>query len=174
VSQVDLHVYPIAVQFEDLDFGGSVHHPKYLLFCERARCAAMIDRGYSFQQCMKDGSMFVVADAQVRYFRSLKMDEKIFVVTANAGYKKSSLLVYQAIVQTPPKDLRIADVAEFFKIFKGPFQAQIRLVIVNASDGKPKGMSEKVRQTMGLRPEGDETSDPRFGRVQIDSKLHMS
>lgn len=160
-------VYPLVVQFEDLDASGIVHHPNYLRFCERARCQAMADRGYSFRQCMADGTAFVVAEVLMRYVRPATQGEQLYVVSANAGYKRSSIKVFQAIVKEPPPSNVLASPGALFRLPGALFHGQLRLVHVEIATGRPLPMSNPLRAAFGLRDEGDESSDPRYGDVRL-------
>jgi YbgC/YbaW family acyl-CoA thioester hydrolase len=167
VSQIEISVYPLIVQFEELDAGGIVHHPNYLRFCERARCDAIASRGYSFGQCMADGTTFVVAEALIRFLRPALQSEKLFVVTANAGYKKSSIKVFQTIVKTAPTSLFLASAGALFRLPDTLFQAQLRLVHVDISTARPTPMSETLLTAFGLSKANNQTKDPRYGDARL-------
>ena len=92
------HFFHLQVQFEDVDSGLAVHHPRYLCYLERARCAGMRDAEYPFAQMLANGQAFVVAEVNSSYKKSLKIDEKIVVITRLVAAKKSSVKVTQAVV----------------------------------------------------------------------------
>jgi acyl-CoA thioester hydrolase len=151
VTHREISVYPLTVQFEELDAGGIVHHPNYLRYCERARCDAMEARGYSFRSCMEDGATFVVAEALVRYLRPATLGDRLYVVSMNAGFRKSSLKVHQALVKTPPPVGALFTPGDVFRLPDALFHAQLRLVHVDVKTGRPLAMSDTVLSTFGLR-----------------------
>ena len=167
MSPFEISVYPLTVQFEELDAGGIVHHPNYLRFCERARCDAMAERGYSFRQCMADGTTFVVAEALIRFLRPALLAERLYVVSVNAGYKKSSLKIFQAIVKDPPSSPTVASPGGLFRLPDPLFQAQIRLVHVEVATGRPAPMGGTLRKTFGLHDEDVQNDDARYGDVRL-------
>lgn len=147
----EISVYPLTVQFEELDAGGIVHHPNYLRYCERARCDAMEARGYSFRACIEDGTSFVVAEALVRYLKPAVLGDRLFVVSLNAAFRKSSLKVHQALVKTPPPAGVVLSPGDLFRLPDALFHAQLRLVHVDVKSNRPLPMSDTVLSTFGLR-----------------------
>lgn len=166
----EIHPYAFTVQFEDLDAGGIVHHPNYLRYCERARCDAMAHRGYSFRQCMADGSGFVVAEVLMRYLRPAQMDDVLYVLTLNAGFKKSSMKVFQVITTQAPSITHAHTPGEILRLPSTLFMAQIRLVHVDLKTSRPKPMGDSLRAAFGLPAEGNEASDSRFGDVRLQAE----
>jgi len=45
-----MYEYPVSVEFEDIDYYGIVHHPKYLLYFERARVHFFKDNGINLRE----------------------------------------------------------------------------------------------------------------------------
>jgi YbgC/YbaW family acyl-CoA thioester hydrolase len=150
VHHIETSVYPVTVQFEDVDASGIVHHPNYLRYCERARCDAMAARGYTFGQCLADGTAFVVAESLLRYLRPAVFGDKLWVVSAYAASRKSSLKVHQVVVKAPPPGTSLATPGEIFRLPEAVFHGQIRLVHVESATGRPVAMTDIVRRTFGL------------------------
>lgn len=144
-------VYPLQVQFEDLDFGGVVHHPNYLRFLERARNDAMRQSGYPFTRFLKEGHVFVVAEVQAKFVRPALPDASLFVLTRTVAARRSSLKVFQAITTCVPTPEELAaPTAAFFAARDQLFMAQLRLVCVCMHEFKPAAVPEEVRRHLGL------------------------
>lgn len=137
-------VYPLNVEFEDIDFGGVVHHPKYFCFLERARTAAMKESGYGFQQSMKDGNVFVVAESLVKYMKPAFYEQNLYVLSRIVAARKSSLKVIQSIISEIPDEAMLQKIGDaFFELPGTIFTAQIRLVCVG-KDLKPKPIPKNI------------------------------
>lgn len=140
----------IDVQFEDIDGGGVVHHPNYLKYLERARCQSMREIGVPFDECLKDGIAFVVAEVNSRYLRPLLLGQKVHVLTRLVAARKSSLKVFQKILPQPPSAEEIALGHELYFTRGSPcYIAQLRLVAVDLKSGKPIPLPEKLRIASG-------------------------
>ena len=76
--------FRLRVYWEDTDAGGVVFYANYLKFFERARTEWLRSLGIE-QQALRTstGGMFVVAETQVRYHRSARLDDQL-LVTAGA------------------------------------------------------------------------------------------
>ncbi len=72
--------FPIRIYWEDTDAGGVVFYANYLKFFERARTEWLRAAGVG-QQALREatGTMFVVADVQMRYLAPAKLDDLITV-----------------------------------------------------------------------------------------------
>ncbi len=160
-----LSTYSFSVPFDDLDFGGVVHHPKYLIYCERARSHALLDSGINLIEYMNSGNAFVVAETLTKYLAPMKFGDQASVLSILAGAKRASVKVYQAIVPTSAVSelqLKIQDHSSFFKIaleFNSCYFAQIRLVNISTSQFRPEPIPEQLvsRLRNGLEPDIDVT-----------------
>jgi len=142
--------FAVDVQFEDIDGGGVVHHPNYLRYLERARCQAMREIGVPFEQCLKDGVAFVVAELNSKYLRPLVFGQRVFVLTRLVALRKSSLKVFQKIVVEPPAQDNLTVEQDFFTTAgRACFFAQLRLVAVDLRDARPINLPEPLRAASG-------------------------
>ena len=70
--------HPVRVYWEDTDAGGIVFYANYLKFFERARTEWLRSLGFEQQKVVDDtGAIFVVADAQIRYLSSARLDDAL-------------------------------------------------------------------------------------------------
>jgi YbgC/YbaW family acyl-CoA thioester hydrolase len=142
--------FAVEVQFEDIDGGGVVHHPNYLKYLERARCQAMREIGVPFEQCLKDGVAFVVAELNSKYLRPLQFGQRVFVLTRLVALRKSSLKVFQKIISEPPTKELLDGHQDFFSTAgRACFFAQLRLVAVNLNDARPINLPDNLRSAAG-------------------------
>lgn len=147
----ETHIFDFRVEFDDLDAGGVVHHPKYLNFIERARSAAMRDAGYSFAQCMKDGFCFVVSETRTKYLKPALYEQNLRVLSRMIAGKRSSLKVFQSIVTADVSSVDIQNAGDnFFSLQQTLFMAQLRLVCVGLPQLVPKEMSQTLKDVFGV------------------------
>ena len=92
------HFYYTQVDFDLLDAGGVVHHPNYLVLCERARTLALEDAGVSTTTLWNDGIALAVVDAKLNFNRALTMNESICIITHCSGFSAVKLMVNQKII----------------------------------------------------------------------------
>lgn len=144
-------VFKFRTEFEDLDAGGVVHHPKYLMFLERARTSAMTEQGYSFGQCLRDGLAFVVAETHLKFQIPARYEQELFVLSRIVAARRSSLKIFQSIVSRCPtvEELNAMN-DDFFNLEGTLFIAQLRLVGVSTQTMKPVELPEILRRSFHL------------------------
>jgi YbgC/YbaW family acyl-CoA thioester hydrolase len=173
-SCFELSVFPLTVQFEDLDAVGVVHHPTYLKYCERARCEGMREKGFPFSQCLAEGLALALAEVNIRYLKPGRMGDRLFVVSVLSGFKKSSLRVNQVILPQPPPLLYVTCPEKVFQLKGAYFQTQMRLVHIDLNSLKPVAMGECLRAVFDLKDESADAADPRFGKVHLKPDWYAS
>jgi len=90
------------VEFEDIDAGGVVHHPRYFNFYERARSSGCRESGLSFDDFMKKGFTFALVNADICYRKPLRYEDEFFVISQSLDLRASSLKIAQWIVLEEP------------------------------------------------------------------------
>ena len=86
----------LRVYWEDTDAGGVVFYANYLKFFERARTEWLRSLGVAQQQLADaTGSIFVVADTQVRYLAPARLDDLLQVTVQPRGGNRASLQLAQ-------------------------------------------------------------------------------
>lgn len=76
-----MHETPIRVRFDEVDSGGVVHHPRYLVYFEVARTAYMRDLGVPYSDVVADGTHLAVIEASARYLKSAHYEDDLIVRT---------------------------------------------------------------------------------------------
>ncbi|MBQ0933348.1 tol-pal system-associated acyl-CoA thioesterase [Ideonella alba] len=72
--------WPVRVYWEDTDAGGIVFYANYLKFMERARTEWLRAQGVEQQALAeREGALFVVTDARLRYLGSARLDDALQV-----------------------------------------------------------------------------------------------
>lgn len=118
--------WPVRVYWEDTDAGGVVFYANYLKFFERSRTEWLRARGIN-QQALREssGGMFVVAEAQLRYLKSARLDDELVVTTSLLESGRTSLTIHQqALLNTGAAPVLLCE-------------ASIRVGWVNANTLKP-------------------------------------
>ena len=94
--------WPVRVYWEDTDAGGIVFYANYLKFFERARTEWLRSLGIGQHRLREQtGGMFVVADAQLRYHRSARLDDELIVTAALQSMGRASLTIVQQALLKP-------------------------------------------------------------------------
>lgn len=128
------HPHTLRVYWEDTDAGGVVFYANYLKFFERARTEWLRSAGIE-QSVLKEqtGAIFVVADVQIRYMASAKLDDVLTITAKVAELGKASLLMEQ-------------------KAWRGDTllaEGKVRVGCVDAQTLRPRRMPEEVLQALG-------------------------
>ena len=125
--------WPVRVYWEDTDAGGIVFYANYLKFFERSRTEWLRTKGIS-QHALREttGGMFVVAQADVRYLKSARLDDELSVTTQllNAGCVAMTIR-QQAFLTNPSGPVLLCE-------------ATIRAAWVNAGTLKPDRIPEQI------------------------------
>ena len=75
-------IYVLRARFCDTDLMGIVHHAKYLEYFEAGRVEYMHRRGVEYLEWTKRGIHLPLVEANVRYRKSVRFDERVAVETA--------------------------------------------------------------------------------------------
>ena len=73
--------YVVRVRFCETDLMGIVHHGSYLSYFEAGRVEYMHRRGVEYLEWAKQGLHLPVVEAQVRYRKTARFDERLVVET---------------------------------------------------------------------------------------------
>lgn len=71
----------VRVRYAETDAQAVVYHSNYLVYFEIGRTGWIRDAGYPYAEFEKSGHALVVAEAQVRYLRSARYDDRLVVET---------------------------------------------------------------------------------------------
>jgi acyl-CoA thioester hydrolase len=124
-----VHRYPVTVQFDEVDQYGIVHHPRYLVFFERARVELMGQLGMTVSRPEITGLGLIVASAEVKFLRS-------------AGFL-DELVVEQGCSQAGASRIKLV-----YRILRGNevmAKAELVLAFVDAS-GRPCRAPSDIRE----------------------------
>jgi YbgC/YbaW family acyl-CoA thioester hydrolase len=146
---LQLSIFPLTVQFEDVDAHGVVHHPNYLKYLERARSYGMKKCGYSLEKLISSGSVLAISEIQAHYLRPALLEEELFVISQVTDVGKTSIKVQQAITLRLPKndEIHLAE-DQNFSLPETIFSAKIRLVCVDLKSAKAKSIPQDLKQAI--------------------------
>ena len=163
------HIYPLTVQFEDIDAGGVVHHPTYLKYYERARSAALSDFGFPFDEMLKAGVAVAVAEVYLSYKKPLRMYEQANVISIVAGIKRSNIRFYQGIVLGSVDSKSLEEATAGLEGLLGLVHLmEARLVCVDLKEMRPVSLPERLIKAFGLPPEAEWPESFREVRIKTD------
>ncbi len=78
--------WKVRVYYEDTDAGGVVYYANYLRFFERCRSEWMRELGFGQRELAeREGVIFVVASAEIKYLRSARLDDELQIEARIAG-----------------------------------------------------------------------------------------
>ena len=123
----------LRVYWEDTDAGGVVFYANYLKFFERARTEWLRARGVA-QQALREqtGAIFVVADVQLKYLASAKLDDELVVTVQVVNQGAASI---EFVQQAWRGETLLA-------------QGRIRVGCVDASNLRPRRLPLQVVEAM--------------------------
>ncbi len=155
-------IYPIHVQFEDIDFGGAVHNPNYLKYFERARNHGLHQSGYGHGELLKDNLALAVSEIRIKYLRPALIDQDLYILTRITRASRTALRVDQVILnQKPSVDLE--STGDHLSKLAGVITTiQTKMVSVDIKIFRPVRFSEKLCKILEL-PES-----PEAGRDNVD------
>ena len=99
MSSIAHFAFPLRVYWEDTDAGGIVFYANYLRFMERGRTEWLRSLGIA-QQALRDeiGGMFVVSDTAIKYHRSARLDDALWVTTRIVDAGRASITLAQQVL----------------------------------------------------------------------------
>lgn len=152
------HILHTRIEFDDVDAGGVLHHPKYLNYLERARGAAMRDSGYAFSQSLKDGVCFVVSEVRAKYLRPARYEQAVTILSRPVAIRRSSIKVLQAMVPGHISSDVVTKLGDNLLAVEQPlFLAQLRLVCVDLATLTPRELSPELSRSFQV-PSAEELS----------------
>jgi acyl-CoA thioester hydrolase len=125
----------LRVYWEDTDAGGVVFYANYLKYFERARTEWLRRCGIEQSKLQEQlGAIFVVAEVNIRYLASARLDDLLSVTVDVLEQGKASLLFEQKV-------LRATEVLA---------QGRVRVGCVDAHSLKPRRIPESVHRLLPL------------------------
>lgn len=88
----------IRVYYEDTDCGGVVYYANYLRFMERGRTELLRDLGFDLGDLHKRDTLFVVAEANIKYRFSARYNDVLTVATSISHHTSVTLTFRYEIV----------------------------------------------------------------------------
>ena len=142
-------IFPINVQFEDVDAHGIVHHPNYLKYLERARSHGIKQCGYSLEKLFSSSSALAISEIHANYLRPALMEQELFVISLVTAIGKSSVKLYQSITSCLPKLEELEKVEiDIFKLPETIFWAELKLIYIDSESVRPKSIPLDLKQAI--------------------------
>jgi acyl-CoA thioester hydrolase len=143
------YVFPVTVQFEDVDAHGIVHHPNYLKYLERARSHGLKQCSYSFKKFLASGSALTISEIHANYLRPALMEQELFVISLVTAIGKSSVKLYQSITSCLPRLGELEKVGtDIFKLSETIFWAELKLICIDSESVKSKSIPLDLKQAI--------------------------
>jgi acyl-CoA thioester hydrolase len=76
-----MHTIAIRVRYPEADPMGFLHHSIYLQYMEMGRVELLRSLGHSYADLERDGYLFVVVKAEVRYRAPARFDDELHLTT---------------------------------------------------------------------------------------------
>jgi YbgC/YbaW family acyl-CoA thioester hydrolase len=143
------YIFPVTVQFEDVDAHGIVHYPNYLKYLERARSHGIKQSGYSWGKFSSSGLALAISEIHANYLRPALMEQELFVISLVTAIGKSSVKLYQSITACSPKLEELERVEnDIFKLSETIFRAEIKLICVDSNSFRTKSIPLDLKQSI--------------------------
>ena len=95
-----VHHFALRVYFEDTDVSGVVYHGNYLKYMERARSDMLRAAGIDQRAAIESGEgVYVVADLEIRYRASAKLDDDLVVLSEVLEVRAASCAIHQRVMR---------------------------------------------------------------------------
>ncbi len=95
-----VHHFALRVYFEDTDVSGVVYHGNYLKYMERARSDMLRAAGIDQRGAIESGEgVYVVADLEIRYRASAKLDDDLVVLSEVLEVRAASCAIHQRVMR---------------------------------------------------------------------------
>jgi acyl-CoA thioester hydrolase len=95
-----VHHFALRVYFEDTDVSGVVYHANYLKYMERARSDMLRAAGIDQRDAIESGEgVYVVADLEIRYRASAKLDDDLVVRSEVLEVRAASCAIQQRVMR---------------------------------------------------------------------------
>jgi acyl-CoA thioester hydrolase len=96
------HHFALRVYFEDTDVAGIVYYANYLKYMERARSDMLRAAGIDQRAALEAGEgVYVVAEANVKYRGSAKLDDALLVLSGIEAVRAASCVIHQRVMRGP-------------------------------------------------------------------------
>jgi YbgC/YbaW family acyl-CoA thioester hydrolase len=140
-------IFPITVQFEDIDAHGVVHHPNYFKYMERARLHGMKECGCSLEKLFSSGCSLAVSEIRASYLRPAFLEQELLVFSHLLQVGKVSIKINQSIILMSSIDEVISGVTQDdLPLPSAIFWSEIQLVYIDLKSGKPQSFPPDFKQ----------------------------
>jgi YbgC/YbaW family acyl-CoA thioester hydrolase len=150
----ETYILPVTIDFDLLDAGGVMHHPNYLILCERARCKALADVGYSHSEMLKQGMSFALVETHSKYLKPALLEQNLYVLTKCVDFSRATLTLEQELVSLPPNHKSssgyLNKIPDNF-IDEIYFWVQMRLVSVKLNPIKAQAIPQDLIEKLNLK-----------------------
>ena len=87
----------IRIYYEDTDCGNVVYYANYLRYTERGRTELMRDLGLELARLHEQDTLFVVAEATLKYHCSARYNDELDVITSIADHSAAAITFHYEI-----------------------------------------------------------------------------
>ena len=130
---VQVHVMPVRVYYEDTDAGGIVYYANYLKYAERARTELLRANGIENSTLLDEQNVaFAVRECHADYIKPARLDDALEVRTRVTETGGASLRMHQDVCRDG--DVLVA--------------IDVRLACMDITNGTPKRLPKVVRDCL--------------------------
>lgn len=143
------YIFPLTVQFEDIDAHGVVHHPTYLKYLERARCYGIKKCGYSLERLLYSDCSLAISEIHANYLHPALFEQKLYVLSQVNHVGKGSIKINQYIMLDSSIEQGINNIRnEQLLLSDTIFWSRITIVCVDFKSGKLKSLPQDFKQAI--------------------------
>jgi YbgC/YbaW family acyl-CoA thioester hydrolase len=161
-------VYPIRVQFEDVDYFGVLHHPVYLKLLERARSELFLNMGVSLHEFHKEGQGILISDVFQKFLRPAFLGKEIFVLTRVGALKQASIRFNQSVVDVPPTEefLKSSQIQPLEALPGTLYWSELRTVCVELKNYSLIKIPQSIKNLWGI-PQDEKELPKEFTDIRL-------
>ncbi len=151
---LETHVFPVSIDFDLLDAGNVVHHPNYLVLCERARSKALDDIDYPHGEMLKSGMSFALTETHSKYLKPALLGQKLSILTRCLKFSRATVTLEQQLVSVTPNYRTLSGYLQKLPedFVEGSFfWIEMRLVCVKLNPLKAQSIPEELIEKLNLK-----------------------
>ena len=155
------HLYYFSAPFDMIDMSGVMHHPQYLVLCERARTKGLKEAGYPFQDFLKVGLGLVLRQNECQYFKPVFLDDEMIILSHTELAEGFKIKLVQRFVAASslPAELSgnsFVDTARLAQVeLPIIYSLHLTLVSVTLQPVKPTPLPQAFLTKMGFPPKSN-------------------
>ncbi len=150
----EFHLFPLTIDFDLLDAGNIVHHPNYLVLCERARARALEDIEVPYSELLSQGMAFALTETHSKYQKPAVLGQRLSIITRGINFSRTTITLEQQLILVNPNYRSLSGYLQKLPedfIEQTYFWIKMRLVCVKLNPLKAQSIPEILIKKLNLK-----------------------